>query len=170
MSALEVGFMGRIVPRFVSDTSLLADDLRDIAAKTYFNAMEHEKGWMTMKTLAIVTLATLAWDSFDHTMRTRLPVESWCFVFADTVEWITNVALLNSTAYDVRLHRSGLYVRVCAVTEAYAVHVVWIIKSSDVARASVYAALHPSRCCRIVEVSTRVYTDITVNDPDSFLP
>lgn len=153
--ALRAGFVGRSVPRFVTDDSLLADDLRGEAARAYAAMMETpEVDWVHA---GAVALATLAWDDFDHTMRQLRPVQAWVHhpLVARAVAHVAEVVGHGVTDFDVRLcAHSGHHARVHATAPGACYHVVWASTASDAADAAVRAALHPAGCCVLVDASS----------------
>ena len=148
--AVRAGFTGRWVPRFVSDDDLLADDLRAQAKSAYLARP------FTPARAAVVALAILSWDGFDHVMRQMLPVSEW--THHPAIQRAVDFALeflpsrREVVEYDVRISRSDAHVRVHAVTPSECYHVVWNKSSSDEAAAAVRAAAHPQRRCHLVDL------------------
>lgn len=152
-AAAAAGFVGRSVPRFVTDDALLAGDLRAAATEAYARMA-------TLHDAAEVALATLAWDGFDHVMRQARPVADWIGHVAPVVAFALEV-LPRAGEYDTRLFRpSDLVVgeagvRVHAATDERCYHVVWDVTGADVAAAAVRASCHPRRECALVDLASR---------------
>ena len=150
-AAAGAGFVGRPVPRFVTDDALLADDLRAAAATAYARLVG------STAALAEVALAVLAWDGFDHVMRQLRPVAAWADdpALGEVLAYALAVLPRDGAEYDTRLYRGAAHVRVHAACAARCYHVVWGRSSADVAAAAVRATLHPRRECLLVDLAAR---------------
>ena len=122
----------------------------------------------TTTSVAHVALAIVAWDGFDHTMRSLLPVTDWVSSdnLARAVEWACQVlpTAKDGATYDVRLCAHGAHVRVHATTPSECYHVVWGITSTDEAKAVVRAALHPQGKCHLVDMCEEKVVEVAVGD------
>ena len=149
--AMRMGLSARCVGRYVEDDELLATDLRTSALRAYRN-MQGNSNFPPY--LATVALATLAWNSWDHTMRSLQPtIESWAHDVDKWVEFVGN-AIDPLSAFDVRLCREETSVRVHATSSHCCYHVVWEAATSDIGAAAVRAALHPRGRCLLLEVAS----------------
>ena len=156
--AIKAGLVSRWVPRFVTSESLLADDLRECCIKAHEN-----KPWSD-ESIAVMSLAGLAWDSFDTQMRSLMPV-TW--MEDERIRLLCNflTELIPANAsYDVRMSAENRHVRYHAYTDTTCFHVVWIASSTDVNHACSRAALHPSSTCRLVEMCSFRVTEISVTN------
>lgn len=157
-NAIGAGLVSRWIPRFVSNESLLADDLRSKCLKAY-----ETRPW-TEESIALMALAGIAWDDFDHQMRAFLPV-NWMdeerirLSLAFLMDQIPVEAL-----YDVRLSINNRHVRYHALTTSHSYHVVWNASSTDMSHACSRALMHPSCKCRLVELCFFRVTEVHVTD------
>lgn len=159
--AIRSGLMSRTIPRYVSDDVLLANDLRELAERSY-------KQMKTDADLANVALAILSWDSWDHMMRSMQPASEWASQASRAVDFIHR-SIPKEAAMDVRLCRYDRHARVHASAPEACYHVVWESASADVAMAAVRAALHPKQTCRLLEVATERSTTLVVDDVAALL-
>ena len=154
-AAILSGLMGRWAPRFVSDDNLLAHDLSEMAKDAY-STMER------IDSVAIVSLAILSWDSWDFIMRSSLPVSEWSHLCLPSIEFLSSVIPFDDgTLFDIRLISGEYYVRVHATDSTRCYHIVWDATSSDISAATVRAAMHPNRECRMIDLKTRTAHDIS---------
>lgn len=144
--AIRLGFSSRAVPQFVSDDELLAPDLRALAVRSY-------RRMDSLADAATVALATLAWDSWDHVMRAALPID-WLDGLDEAIAFV-RAALPADAVFDVRLVGAGGHARAHAVGADAAYHVCWDASASEMALASVRAALHPQGACVLVDAGAR---------------
>ena len=154
-AAIGAGFVGRHVPKNVPDDALLAADLRRVAARAYERLRASNAS--DLEALAEVALAVQAWNDFDHTMRSFLPVSGWARSFKVQYVLDRTSALLPvapGTRYDHILLQDERHCRVHASTPEECVHVVWNASSDDFGQASVRAAMHVSGVCMLVEMGT----------------
>lgn len=149
--AILSGLESRIVSRGVSDDDLLARDLKAMARREYCS-----HGTRTRGSCAIVALACLAWDGYEHVMRQGLPTEDWTsHASVDTVLEFTDSILQGHTGvkFDVVLRKAPHHVRAHATADRTAFHFVWSATSDDVKEAAVRAALHGAGRCTLVELA-----------------
>lgn len=165
--AVQHGFTGHAAPRGTSDDELLAPDLRAKAVHAYAALRANWKS--NHGAAAVVALASLAWNGFDHVMRAA-PLEwVWQPRMAAALEAADALLPARDVEYDVML-RAGTHVcRAHARTDAHAVHVVWRASSDDVGAAALRAALHPRGRCLLVELGARHARMVCVRDPALFL-
>ena len=156
--AVRLGLMSRVVPRYVSDEELLAEDLRDLALRSYRNVE-------SLASLANVALAVMSWDAWDHTMRALQPTRAWAPEVEDLVDFVV-ATVPRDAQFDVRLldEERGCYVRVHATTLEACYHVVWEGTTADVSSAAVRAAVHPAGLCRLVVAATRRVEHVFVGE------
>lgn len=158
--AIRDGLMSRVVSPYVLDDQLLAPDLRQLAVRSaaHLDKPHH---------LANVALAVTSWDSWDSTMRSMLPTRTWASATTPYVDFVVN-CIPTGARYDVRLiDRTGTrHARVHASTDETAYHFVWSVSSASFGHAVVRAALHPSRQCVLVQVSTRETLVVRVREED----
>lgn len=159
--AAHAGFVGRWVPRFVTDDTLLADDLRATASRAYRRLLAGDA--VDLAAAAEVALATLAWDGFDHTMRRMRPVGTWRDTARTAVDHATRLLPRGDCEYDTRLRTKEHHVRVHATTPRECYHVVWGTTSGDEAAAAVRAACHPRKRCVLVDLSAGIARTVTAD-------
>jgi hypothetical protein len=157
-TAIRLGLMSRIVPRFATDDELLASDLRRVALKAY-------KDLSNINNLANVALATLSWDSWDCIMRSMQPTKRWASSTQKAVDFVVHTVPSGAT-YDVRLLTNTCHVRVHAMTSERAYHFVWQVTTSDVGGALVRAACHPGGECVLAQVCSEECFTIRVKKRD----
>ena len=143
-SAARNGFVGRSVLSFVSDDSLLADDLRSIAFESY-SRMGGERD------IAIVSLATLSWNSWDHMMRSSLSDLSWSKNSTEKIRFVQE-SIPPCSEFDTFLVEGETYCRVHASSDTTCFHVVWEASPDDASHAYVRSSLHKSKTCTLIEV------------------
>ena len=162
--AIRLGLVSRWVSRSVPDDALLSPDLRALATDAY----EHWKDDQLDK-VAVVALAGMAWNDFDHVMRRRLPIDERLFTreFVEALDWVTaHLVSYPRARFDVRLLRGDSHCRVHVTSEETAcVLVVWQRTSESDTVAALQASMHVRRTCRIVEVCTRrVFEVVATSD------
>lgn len=152
--AIRAGFIGRHVPRNVTDDALLASDLREIAASAYARLKKSDP--LDVDDVAEVALATMAWNDFDHSMRNFLPVDRWTYSFKFRYVLDRALALFpvhgEGVRYDHILHKNDFHCRVHASTPDECVHAVWTASSDDFGAAAVRAAMHSKGTCLLLEL------------------
>ena len=158
-AAVRAGFVGRAVPRFVSDDDLLAPDLRRVATAAYARLKRSRDGGdPSLYDVAEVALATLAWDGYDHRMRRALPVAPWIHRLPPHV--VASSSFLPPDAvYDVPLPGTGRRVHATSAEAHYLV--TWDGGDEDAAFAAQH---HPARTCMVLDLSNGEVRRVNVPD------
>ena len=172
---LRCGHQARIVSPNVSDTSLLARELRETGVAAYRNPSTVDD-WCT------IAATTLSWNSYHHRMRQLLPTRAWTdtALFERAVETAAKAlrpSAQTSIQFDVRLARevenpSGtgstlLHIRAPAVCDGVPWYVVWDeITSAHRDEAAVRAAFSATKRCDILSVATGATVEVDVTIPD----
>ena len=130
--AVRAGLAGRAVPHRVTDSMLLADDLRDRAIAAYARLATSTA---TATDVVDVTLAIMSWDGMEHIMRQqRGAMCSTYEMLLPHAEWVCDHVIPRNAQYDVPLVSEALhsYVRVHATCERQCYHIVWTMTSTDI--------------------------------------
>lgn len=164
--AVRNGFVGRAVPRGTPEEELLAPDLRTRAVRAYAALRAAPDN---VDAAAVVALASLAWDGYDHVMRAAPSM--WMHAPRAIAALAAADALLPHVGveYDTVLRNETVLCRVHACTPDAAVHVVWRASSNDASAAAVRAALHPRARCLLVELGVHRVRTVRVAHPAVFL-
>lgn len=153
--AVQLGYVGRHVPRMQSDAMILSDDLRAVTTRAYAlcraHAAPHAAPWDSVYTLAH---AVAACDGFDHTMRQCPPFSDDApAVVGHRAAWL--LAQIPADAqFDVHVpERDGFPVNVHAWCALRCYHVTWDATSADRSTAAARAHLHPGRECHLISLA-----------------
>lgn len=164
---------------------LLAWDLFHFARDAYLRMQtkRDKEEVQTTDDFAVVALAVLAWDSYDHTMRQLLPASEWCHreIVLRAIEIARTTlpsALDGITDYDVRsrvLYRDSLMVvRTHAVNTAMNFLAVWgedkdCPSHETMTQGALRAAMHPRKTCLVVDLLKGWTKRVQVDAPDVVL-
>lgn len=162
-SLIRAGFASRTVPSFVHPSSLLALDMLELARVAYYR-------WANKEDAAIVALAISAWDSYDHSMRSMLPVTNW--IDTEAVLHALDVAdkhMPTQAEYDVNLLKEGRYLRVHATDALRCYLLCTEISTSTLTRAVCSAGLHTNSQCRIINLFSGEVVDVNASYADLFV-
>ena len=163
--AVRRGLVSRWVPRTVHDDNLLAPDLRDKALRAYERLQLGYNGsdslWLDA---AVVALACIAWDDYDHVMRANVGIaKAIVEPIMGNILWGTQTLMDacegKMVKFDVRLcdHTTHAHCRVHAdVVNEFCVNVVWQRTTNDDAEAAVRATLHKTgKTCLVLELHNK---------------
>ena len=161
---MQAGIASRIIPPFVPDDSLLAEDLRLKVVDAYarYKCSEDAPLSSCLADLFLLSLASLSWDSWDHTMRYFLSMgDEWLSFAVPHIHFMESV--LQEAGEDLQMDVPLIspcgcsYVRVQATSPLKGCyHFVWEDKAqADVSNAAIWASCHPLKKCFLVIVKER---------------
>jgi hypothetical protein len=180
--AVRCGLASRYISRNrpASDV-LLSHDLMNLATASYARLKQRREQHYPQHTVdfAIISLAVISWDSYDHVMRQLLPVTEWCHKdhVLRAIEVARNTFPTECTGtqdYDVRsrvCHQGiVLTVRTHAVDATGNYVAAWgedfdSPSHDTMTQCALKAAMHTNRTCILVDLFKGWVKRIVVEDP-----
>ena len=171
--AISSGLNSRFVFERTRDQDLIANDLKTMMTSRY------RKEDKTFQDFALLALATMSWNGYDHVMRQMLPVTNWMLEddVTSALEFLRRCASKHTSqplAYGIRQtskHEDDTLItcRVVASSPENCWHFTWGEEferptNETLCQTMVRAALHARKTCLLVDLKNKWMKRITVPD------